>query len=477
MLREFLDTAGQITDLLWNFPTGFDWYRNIPLFGNLSFAIILLIGSGIYFTISLRFVQLRHFKYGIRAIARRSTTRAGISPLASFLLSTAMRVGPGNILGVTGAICTGGPGALFWMWFAAFFGMATAYTESTLSQIFKEKKGNEYIGGMAFYGRKLLKDSTAAGIFLSALYIVYALLCFPAQGFNSVSAVGQIALSVSSTVLSPFFYKIVALIVLFTVAVISFGGIRSITKATNLLVPAMAVIYIITTIVLIFSNADRIPWFFSVVFDGAFNPNAVLGGTFGIALMQGVRRGLMSNEAGQGTMTMAAAASDAKHPAEQGAIQAVGVFLDTMIICTLTGFIVTMASLYPSDDGKLDLFVSSATALSPFQSADTAVSIIISVCFGLFAFTCLLGFISFAEISANRITRNKVFIHIVRILCLLVTAVGILTAIEGIDLSALWNLSDMANLILVFCNIPLLFLGFRQVRNSSRDFDSRCRQE
>ena len=162
------DKLQVVSDLFWNFPTNFDWYANIPILGNFSLAIILLIGSGIFFTCQLRFIQVRKFKYGLHVL-KTQKAKTGISPLASFLLSTAMRVGPGNILGVTGAISIGGPGALFWMWFSAFFGMATAFTESTLSQIFKEKKDDEYIGGLPFYGSRLLKGAAWVGVALSLL--------------------------------------------------------------------------------------------------------------------------------------------------------------------------------------------------------------------------------------------------------------------------------------------------------------------
>ena len=182
-----------ISDLFWDFPANFSWYGSIPILGNFSLAIILLLGSGVYFTCKLRFIQVRYFRHGLNVLKNSKAAQTGITPLTAFFLSTAMRVGPGNILGVTGAISIGGPGALFWMWVSAFFGMATAYTESTLAQIFKEKKGDEYVGGLAFYGKRLLKGSAVAGGVLSLMYIVYALLCFPAQGFNTVSSVGQIA--------------------------------------------------------------------------------------------------------------------------------------------------------------------------------------------------------------------------------------------------------------------------------------------
>ena len=190
--------------------------------------------------------------------------------------------------------------------------MATAYTESTLSQIFKEKKDNEYLGGLAFYGKRLLNGSVVAGVILSIIYIVYALLCFPAQGFNTISAVGQIAETVTGqTIATDSALYWVSFAILMTIAVIvSFGGIKKLTKVTDITVPVMAVVYVLTVLILILVNFNRIPWFFYAVFTEAFKPEAVFGGAFGVALVQGVKRGLMSNEAGQGTMTMASAAAD-----------------------------------------------------------------------------------------------------------------------------------------------------------------------
>ena len=157
-INNIFSFVGPLSDFLWDFPTNFEWYSSIPVLGNFSFAIILLLGSGIYFSFRIGFMQVTHFKKGINVMTQRRTVETGISPLAAFLLSSAMRVGPGNILGVTGAIAVGGPGALFWMWVSAFFGMSVAYMESVLAQIFKEKKDDEFIGGLPFYGRKLLKN-------------------------------------------------------------------------------------------------------------------------------------------------------------------------------------------------------------------------------------------------------------------------------------------------------------------------------
>ena len=154
-INSVFDFIGPLSDLLWEFPTNLNWYANLPLIGNLSLAIIVLVGSGLFFSFKLGFLQVTNFKKGVKILTTKRETKTGISPLTSFFLSTAMRVGPGNIIGVTGAIAVGGPGALFWMWISAFFGMATAYMEATLAQIFKEKKGDEFVGGLSFYGRKL----------------------------------------------------------------------------------------------------------------------------------------------------------------------------------------------------------------------------------------------------------------------------------------------------------------------------------
>ncbi len=469
-----------ISDLFWDFPTNFEWYASIPVIGNFSLAIILLVGSGIYFTCRLRFIQVRKFSYGIKVLRESRKGKTGISPLAAFFLSTAMRVGPANILGVTGAISVGGPGALFWMWVSAFFGMATAYTEATLSQIFKEKKNDEYIGGLAFYGRKLLGGSAGVGIFLSVLYIVYALLCFPAQGFNTISALGQIGGTITGSTIpsSSIFYWITFVLLLICVAGIAFGGIKKVTSVTDLMVPIMAVVYFITVAVLVVINFDRIPWFFYAVFTEAFKPEAIFGGTFGTALIQGVKRGLMSNEAGQGTVTMAAAASDAGHPCDQGFVQSIGVFLDTMVICTLTGFVVIMGRVWLTDGAeawfaldKLPMFTAAATELTPGTQFNALVSVLISICFGLFAFSTLLGFVSFTEICANRISESAGFINVVRILCLVVIAFGCMTSISGMDLSSLWNLSDFANILIAYCNIPLLYIGFVYVMKATDHFE------
>lgn len=457
-----------VSDFFWDFPTNFDWYANIPILGNFSLAIILLIGSGIFFTIKTGFIQITHFVKGVKLLTKKKHDETGISSLAAFFLSSAMRVGPGNILGVTGAISVGGAGALFWMWISAFFGMATAYVEAVLSQIFKEKKRDEFVGGLPFYGKKLLGNKVWAGVALSLMYIIYAMCCLPAQGYNVVSSVGQMAEIVTGKTISTTsaFYYIVAFIIIVLTAFVVFSGIKKLTRVTDKMVPVMAVVYVLTVLLLIFLNLDQVPYFFGAVFKGAFTPEAVFGGVFGVALAQGVKRGLMSNEAGQGTITMAAGAANCEHPCDQGIVQSIGVFLDTMVICTLTGFVVVMAHLWTGAESeawfamdRLPKFLASAAELTPGTALNAVVMFLITFCFCLFAYTCLVGMISFSEIAANRISQKKSFLNGIRILGLVITAFGVLCSIAGLDLGNLWAISDLGNILIVFANIPLLYIG------------------
>lgn len=468
-----------VSDFFWDFPTNFSWYSSIPILGNFSLAVILLMGSGIYFSFRTGFIQVTHFKKGIVLLTEKKKSEIGISSLGAFFLSSAMRVGPGNILGVTGAIAVGGPGALFWMWISAFFGMSTAYCEAVLSQIFKVKKNDEFVGGLPFYGKKLLGNSLWAGVGLSLMYIIYAMCCIPAQGFNVVSSIGQMAEIVTGTTIattSTFYYVIAAILVFFT-AYIAFGGIKKVTKVTDRVVPFMAVVYILVVLVLILINFKSIPYFFTAVFGGAFKPQAIFGGIFGTVLVQGVKRGLMSNEAGQGTITMAAATANCKHPCDQGCVQSIGVFLDTIVICTLTGFVVVMAHPWTGTNAdawmamdRLPKFLSSAGTLTGFGSFYEIVSFLLTLCFCLFAFTCLVGMISFSEIAANRISGKKTFLNVIRMIGIFIAAFGILCSIAGLDLGNLWAISDLGNILIVFANIPLLYIGSHYVIKATKHY-------
>lgn len=265
------------------------------------------------------------------------------------------------------------------------------------------------------------------------------------------------------------------------------GGIKRVTKVTDVLVPVMAIIYIGVILIIILFNIDKIPYFFAEVFKGAFKPQAIFGGAFGVALSQGIKRGLMSNEAGQGTITMAAAVARNNHPVEQGFVQAIGVFIDTMVMCTLTGFVIVMASLWNGatveawqtiSAGKLNVFLTSVQSLVPGTSFDALVTVILSLCYGLFAFTTLIGFVLFAEISGNVISRKKSFIMSIRCLgALIFVPFGALTVLSGLELGNLWYISDLVNIMVVYCNIPILLFGcnivFKALKNYNQDSDKR----
>ncbi|MEG0775065.1 amino acid carrier protein [Clostridium sp.] len=474
-INNFFEFIVPIADFLWDFPTNLQWYGDIPVLGNFSLAIILLLGSGIYFTFKTGFVQCKRFKTGIRILVEKKASDTGISPLAAFLLSSAMRIGPGNIMGVTGAISVGGPGALFWMWVSAFFGMSIAFGEAVLAQIFKEKKGSEFVGGLPFYGQKILGDKRWVGVTLSIIFTVYALFSIPGQTFHLFTSLGSVADTVAGTTFdrqSGVYYGI-AIFLVITVALTVLGGLKRVTAVTDLMVPVMAVIYTLVILIIILFNLDQIPYFFTSVFGGAFKPQALFGGAFGVALAQGIKRGLMSNEAGQGTITMAAAVADNDHPVEQGFVQAIGVFLDTMIICSMTGFVIVMAHVWTGEagvtwdaikDSKLTVYLESVKYLVPGTAFDPIVKVILSVCYGLFAFTTLVGLILFAEISGNLISRSKKFIMGIRIVgALFFVPFGALTVLAGLELGNLWYISDFVNIMVVYANVPILLIGSKIV--------------
>lgn len=470
-INTFFEFIVPITDFLWDFPTNFGWYAALPVLGKFPFSILLLVGAGLFLSVKTGFVQCTRFKKGLRILIEKRTITTGVSPLAAFLLSSATRIGPGNIMGVTGAISVGGPGAVFWMWVSAFFGMATAFAEAVLAQIYKEKSGDEFVGGLPFYGKKIYGNKHWVGIFLAWIFIIYALFTVPGQTFHLFTALGSVADTVAGTTFdrqSPLYYSI-ALIIVVSVTAIVLGGLKRVTRVTDILVPIMAIIYSGIILVLCVINYSQIPYFFTAVFAGAFQPDAIFGGAFGVALAQGVKRGLMSNEAGQGTITMAAAVADNDHPCEQGFIQAIGVFLDTMVICSMTAFVVVMAHIWTGEAGvawasvkasKLTVYLASISHLVPGELFDGAVKAIVSLSYALFAFTTLIGLILFAEISANFISRSRTFITATRVVGALVfVPFGALTVLAGLELGNLWYISDFINIMVVYANVPILLLG------------------
>lgn len=470
-----------IADFLWDFPTNFEWYSNIPILGQFSLAILLLLGGSFYFTFKFGFVQIKEFKTGIKLLTQKTKAEVGETQLASFLMSMAGRVGAGNIVGVTGAVTIGGPGAIFWMWLSAFVGMATSFGEATLAQIFKEKKGDEYVGGFTFYIQKIWKNKAWVGAGMCILYLMYNMLSIPTHTFHVFSAATAIVNRVVGRVtdVSEPVYYVIAIVIILVIAVLTFGGIKKVVQFSDKAVPVMAVLYIVVVGLLIIVNIGKVPAFISAVFVGAFKPSAIFGGAFGVALAQGLKRGLLSNEAGMGTATQASSIADANHPCEQGFVQAIGVFVDTIIICSLTGFIITAGTIWenPAIDwdtlkaDKIGTFLTSVEVLVPGTAMDFLIVIFVALAFGLFAFTTLLCDMTYSEIAANKISENKKFITFVRIMgALFFVPLGTLTVLAGLQLDNLWYVSDLVNVVLIFINIPTLFAGRKIIMKAYKNY-------
>ena len=283
MVNQLFAGAVPVADFLWDFPTNFEWYANIPILGNFSVAILLLLGGSLYFTIKFGFVQVKEFKTSIKMLTQKRETTVGTSQLAAFLISMGGRVGAGNIVGVTGAVTIGGPGAIFWMWISAFMGMATAFGEATLAQIFKERKGNEYVGGFTFYIQKIWKNKVWIGTGMCILYLLYNMLSIPVHTFHVFTAASSIANEVTgrtTEVTEPLYY-VIAIAIVVIIAVITFGGIKSVVKFSDKVVPVMAMGYIVIVVLLIILNLNKVPGFLAAVLVGAFKPQAIFGGAFG----------------------------------------------------------------------------------------------------------------------------------------------------------------------------------------------------
>ncbi|MGB6407139.1 MAG: alanine/glycine:cation symporter family protein, partial [Planococcus donghaensis] len=303
--------------------------------------IALLMGLGLYFTVRTKFVQVRLFGEMFRVIMEKKDGDSGISAFQAFTISTASRVGTGNITGVALAIAIGGPGAVFWMWMVAIIGMATAFVESTLAQVYKIRDGEQFRGGPAYYMEKALGNRK--------LGIVFAILLTLAFGFifNSVQS-NTIAQSFEDVFNIPDWTIGLGLVLL--TAIVIFGGVKRIARVTQIVVPVMATIYIIVALYIIITNITEIPAVFTLIVKSAFGLEEAIGGGIGAAIMQGVRRGLFSNEAGMGSVPNAAASANVSHPAKQGLVQSLGVFFDTIVICSATAFIIILAGLYSTSE-------------------------------------------------------------------------------------------------------------------------------
>lgn len=408
--------------------------------------IIMLLGCAFWFTYKTKFVQFRMIGEMVRLLGDSTSKAEGrehhISSFQAFAVSIASRVGTGNLAGVATAITLGGPGAVFWMWIIALFGASSAFVESTLAQLYKVHGHNSFIGGPAYYMKKGLKRPWMGVLFAFLLIFTFG-FAFNSVQSNTICAAFEEAFNVSPALMG-------GILTLLTLAII-FGGIQRIAKVSSIIVPVMALGYIFLALFIVIFNIKQLPGVIELIIANAFGWEQVLGGSIGMALMQGIKRGLFSNEAGMGSAPNVAATADVSHPVKQGLIQALGVFTDTLIICTCTAFIILFSGL--ASTGEANGIKLTQMALN--NEIGNIGTIYVAVAILFFAYSSILGNYYYGEANVRYITRRKWAIPVYRI------AVGgmvMFGALASLDLA--WSLADMAMGFMTICNlIAIALLG------------------
>lgn len=408
--------------------------------------VAMLLGCALWFSFKTRFVQFRMISEMVRLLGDSTAKIDGhekhISSFQAFTISLASRVGTGNLAGVATAITVGGPGAIFWMWVIALLGASSAFVESTLAQLFKVRSKHSYIGGPAYYMEKGLKKRWMGVIFAILITITFGF------AFNSVQS-NTICAAFDSAFNIPPIYMGIGITTL--TIIIIFGGVHWIANVSSILVPIMALGYIILALYIVISNITHLPDIFGIIIKNAFGIEQAIGGGIGAALMQGIKRGLFSNEAGMGSAPNAAATAHVTHPAKQGFIQALGVFTDTLLICTCTAFIILFSGKHYNTD--LDGIQLTQAALNSQIGNIGSTYIAIAILF--FAYSSILGNYYYGEANIRFITKRKEVIHIYRIL------VGGMVFFGSIaSLKFVWSLADVTMALMAICNlIAIIMLG------------------
>ena len=433
--------------------------------------IFILIGCGLWFTWRTRFVQFRMIGEMIRLLTESAVDTVGeqvkeqraggkskhISPFQAFAVSVATRVGTGNLAGVATAIAIGGPGAVFWMWVIALIGSATAFVESTLAQLFKLRHKDSFIGGPAYYIQQGLHQRWMAVLFAILITCQFGLSNNSIQA-NTICGAMQEAFGFSPALVG----LILAAMALFIV----FGGIQRIAHVSSVLVPVMAIGYVILAIVIIVLNIEHIPHVMKVIVLDAFGIEQVAGGGLGATMMNGIKRGLFSNEAGEGSAPNVAATASTSHPVKQGLIQALGVFTDTLLVCSCTAFIILISGLYntPELNGI-------ALTQSALQSEVGSIGpVFVAVAIFLFAFSSIIGNYYYGEANIRFITPNPKVMTIYRLF-----SGGIMVFFGAIaSFELVWNIVDFFMAFLTACNlVAIVLLG----RYAFRLLDDYCQQK
>lgn len=427
--------------------------------------IIILICGGLYFTCRTRFVQFRLLKEQLRAVLEKPTDKNSVSSFQALMVSTASRVGTGNIIGVSTALCLGGFGSAFWMWVIAVIGSASAFVESTLAQIYKRKGPDGSYGGPAYYIENAVHSRGLAVIFSILLIITYGF------GFNMLASY-----NLQSTFSGYGFYEpqttpwIIGLITALIVCYCLFGGGKRVIKVTSTLVPLMGVAYIVVALLIVFMNIGTLPDILKRILSEAFDLKAIFGGFSGSCVMFGIKRGLFSNEAGVGSAPNASASAEVNHPVKQGLVQVLSVFIDTILICSATAFMCMSSGVEPTPQlsGAPYVQLALSKTLGDFGPLFITVSMI------LFAFTTLIGNLFYVDKCIFHIfgrKPNKLFMSIYYLIASAIIFVG-----AGLSADLLWNIADITMGAMTLINMPVIIVLAKYVFRALKDYEKQRKE-
>ncbi len=430
--------------------------------------ILLCLGAGIYFSFVTKFVQVRYIKDMVKLLFKGKSSEQGVSSFQAFALALSGRIGTGNIAGVATAIAMGGPGSIFWMWAIAFLGSASAYIEATLGQIYKEVKDGQYRGGPAFYIEKGLGIKWYAALFAVVTILSMAVL-LPGVQSNSI------ALSMKSAFQVP--VEITGGVVVVFLAMIIFGGVKRIGKVAEFVVPFMALGYILLAQIIMILNYEKIPEVISLIISSAFNLEAAYSGVFGLAISWGIKRGIYSNEAGQGTAPHAAAAAEVSHPAKQGLVQAFSVYIDTLFVCTATAFMILFTGQYNVVNPEGGFIVENIPGVSigP-EFTQMAISThfpsigsgFVAFALMFFAFTTIMAYYYIAETNLSYLQKSgtrKWTVYLLRFLILGATFYGSSRTAE-----LAWTLGDIGVGLMAWLNVIAILLLRKPALKALKDY-------
>jgi AGCS family alanine or glycine:cation symporter len=431
------------------------WVDTIQNFLWTYINIILLVGCAVYFTVRTGFVQFRLFGEMVRMMVRPERKEEEgykhISSFQAFIVALASRIGTGNMAGVATAISVGGPGSIFWMWVMALLGAATAYVESTLAQLYKRRGKTAFFGGPAYYMKY--------GLGRPGMGVLFSILIILTFGWtNNAAQSNTIALACEQAFHIPVAYMGIVLTIL-ALAVV-FGGIHRIAKVSSAVVPFMAILYLLMAIAIIIMRFDRIPMVFEMIIENAFGVGQFAGGALGTIVIMGVKRGLFSNEAGEGSAPNAAATASVTHPVKQGLIQALGVYTDTLLVCTCTAFIILCSGVDFTASNGIQLTQNAMEAEigalgNPF----------IAITIWLFAFSTIIANCYYGETNLVYFTHNRYALLFYR---LSACACVMLGAVMSLELT--WSLIDLCMALITICNLTAIILLYPKVHYLTRDY-------